>query len=215
MAPNTVLVRPAEAEDASHLAQLFVSAAEGIALEVWAELAEDGQSPVSVGEARARRQSGGFSYRKAWIADVDGQVAGMGFGYVLLPEPDDASVAEPSSLPPNAAAWAELEREALGSFFINGLAVYPKWRGLGLGRRLLTAALDRARLDGCSQLALTVFGENATALNLYRSFGFSEVSHRPPLKDPKYVGRGDLLLMMRDVDQAQPCGHSTSTSCGL
>jgi ribosomal protein S18 acetylase RimI-like enzyme len=58
---------------------------------------------------------------------------------------------------------------------IHDLAVLPEWRGRGIGRSLLAAAEDRARRCGCCKLTLEVQDDNARALGLYRSFGFSDL----------------------------------------
>lgn len=54
-----------------------------------------------------------------------------------------------------------------------GMGVAEAARGQGVGRALLTAAIERARLlDGLEQLILTVALPNEPALRLYRALGF-------------------------------------------
>ena len=48
-------------------------------------------------------------------------------------------------------------------------------RRLGLARRLVGAAEERARRDGIGYLSLEVLGNNAAALALYEGLGFAEV----------------------------------------
>jgi RimJ/RimL family protein N-acetyltransferase len=57
-----------------------------------------------------------------------------------------------------------------------GLAVAPGFKGLGLGRALLGAALGWAAGDGrgLRKIVVRVFADNAPALGLYRSAGFVE-----------------------------------------
>ena len=193
-------MRPPETDDAAQLAELFAQAGEGIPVEVWASLADDGEAPLAVGEARARREVGGFSHRKAWVAEIAGGVVGMGFGYQLSPAPEgDFAGARP--LPSNAAAWIELEKQATGAFFINGLVVYSEWRWRGIGRRLMEVAVDCAREEACDSLALTMFANNAPAADLYRKLGFREVARVSQLADPKYLSRGPLLLLQRPREE--------------
>ncbi|MFJ3304059.1 GNAT family N-acetyltransferase [Streptomyces sp. NPDC086549] len=79
--------------------------------------------------------------------------------------------------------------------WILGLGVDARMRGLGLGRKLMEAALDLMRTEGVVEAALTVDPENATALALYSSFGFVQVEDR---KD--YFGPGQhRLIMVRPV----------------
>jgi ribosomal protein S18 acetylase RimI-like enzyme len=47
-------------------------------------------------------------------------------------------------------------------------------RGSGLGRELVSAAIDRARERGCRRLELDTGADNAPAQALYRSLGFFE-----------------------------------------
>ena len=59
---------------------------------------------------------------------------------------------------------------------IHDLAVLPKFRNLGIGRALLEAVENRARLRGCCKLTLEVLEVNEGARNLYRRFGFGDYS---------------------------------------
>lgn len=52
------------------------------------------------------------------------------------------------------------------------LGVIPSMRGRGVGRRLLTWGVQRARGKGAANVFLAVEGDNEKALNLYRSVGF-------------------------------------------
>ncbi len=45
-------------------------------------------------------------------------------------------------------------------------------RGAGLGRTLVSAAIDRARERGCRRMELDTGADNAPAQGLYRSLGF-------------------------------------------
>jgi ribosomal protein S18 acetylase RimI-like enzyme len=56
---------------------------------------------------------------------------------------------------------------------INGLGVDDGARGLGVGRALVTAAVERARAQGARRVTLRVLGHNAPARRLYASLGFT------------------------------------------
>ena len=57
---------------------------------------------------------------------------------------------------------------------VEDVFVREEARGSGLGRELVSAAIDRARERGCRRLELDTAEENAPALGLYRSLGFSD-----------------------------------------
>lgn len=56
-----------------------------------------------------------------------------------------------------------------------GMGLLPAYRGQGLGRRLLQAALDHARQIGAEKVELSVYTTNAPAIALYRRCGFNEI----------------------------------------
>ena len=68
-----------------------------------------------------------------------------------------------------------------------GVYVTQAYRGAGLGRRIMTMMLDRARdLPDLEHILLSVTSENAGALALYRSFGFEAWGTEPAAL--KYAG---------------------------
>ncbi|MEX1248607.1 MAG: ribosomal protein S18-alanine N-acetyltransferase [Anaerolineales bacterium] len=75
---------------------------------------------------------------------------------------------------------------------IANLAVAPKFRRLGLGRRLLSHALTRAAEKGMQSATLEVRISNRAAQALYERFGFHEVGRR---KSYYSDNREDALLM--------------------
>jgi ribosomal protein S18 acetylase RimI-like enzyme len=62
---------------------------------------------------------------------------------------------------------------------LDDLAVERELRGRGIGTRLLTAAVQAARDDGCLVLKLLVEHDNAAALSLYRRLGFESSALLP------------------------------------
>lgn len=55
---------------------------------------------------------------------------------------------------------------------LHDVAVRPGCRGLGIGRKLLAAAEEAARREGCCKVTLEVHDENTVARHLYESYGF-------------------------------------------
>jgi len=62
---------------------------------------------------------------------------------------------------------------------ILNLCVYPAFRRLGYGRRLLNALLFKAQDNAVKQVFLEVRPSNRAAIRLYSSVGFQEIGIRP------------------------------------
>ena len=61
---------------------------------------------------------------------------------------------------------------ARGLFNVHDLAVLPRWRGQGIGRRLLRAVEAEARARGYCKITLEVRADNGAAMALYRRLGY-------------------------------------------
>jgi ribosomal protein S18 acetylase RimI-like enzyme len=108
--------------------------------------------------------------------------------------PGDAAVIALDEGFPVGAAWYRVFRTATPGYgFVDeetpelSIAVVPSRRGRGFGEELLSALMDRARLEGYTTLSPSVERHNP-ALKLYERFGFSRVDVR-----------GDTLVMKADV----------------
>ena len=80
--------------------------------------------------------------------------------------------------------WLESEDCHLEDLYVRESA-----RGLGLGRALVAAAVERARARGCGRVELDTNEGNAAARALYESFGFSSWAETP--------GGNNLLMRLR------------------
>lgn len=73
------------------------------------------------------------------------------------------------------AGWCDITppgRSVMDHVGILGIALHPDWRGQGLGRRLMTAALDAGWAFGYRRIELGVFAHNTRAKALYDKLGF-------------------------------------------
>ncbi len=82
------------------------------------------------------------------------------------------------------------------------LAVAPEFRGRGLARALMAAALGVARQRGAAEAFLEVAVDNAAAIGLYRALGFSQSGLRRAYYDRGPAGRVDALVMRLDLNAA-------------
>ena len=63
-------------------------------------------------------------------------------------------------------------KPVVNQFLLDGICVAEDARGLGVGTRLLEAARDLARSEGCAEMRLDVIDRNPRARALYERFGF-------------------------------------------
>lgn len=71
------------------------------------------------------------------------------------------------------ADWLNLLRGVLDrNYYISNVAIYPEFRGFGLGTRLMAKAEEEARISGVKKCALDVESENAGAIRLYKKMGY-------------------------------------------
>lgn len=69
-------------------------------------------------------------------------------------------------------------QEICGEGYVTNVAVLPQYRRRGIGRALLLAALDGAKLRNCTFLSLEVRVSNLPAIRLYASLGFAAQGRR-------------------------------------
>ncbi len=63
--------------------------------------------------------------------------------------------------------------------YLAELYVAPAWRGQGLGRALMEAAMELARSEGATHMDLGTGEQDVAARALYESLGFSNREGRP------------------------------------
>jgi len=188
--------RAATKADAAALAVLGDIAGEGLPAHLWSTLREPGQSILEIGRERAAREEGGFSYRNAIVAELDGDVAAGLVGYCLddpydLPDLDD--------VPEVVRPLVKLEAKAPGSWYVNVLATFPEFRRLGLARKLLDLAETKALEAGASSLSVIVAGENERAVRLYASADYGPLASEPVLMFPGCPHGGHWVLMVKSL----------------
>jgi ribosomal protein S18 acetylase RimI-like enzyme len=199
MKPN-IRIRVARPGDCRALAELALIAGEGIPAFFWESARGPGQAIEEVGAARLLSETENFSYRNIQVAELGDDVAGMLLAY-RLPEPEPAE--DLSGLPDFIRPLIELEARVPGSYYINMLACFPRYRGQGVGTALMNIVDDQARRAGCGLASIMVFSENRGAVRLYQRLDYTVADRRPVVPHACHpYAAGEVLLLTRPVGKA-------------
>ncbi|MEC3952150.1 GNAT family N-acetyltransferase [Nocardia sp. CDC153] len=91
-----------------------------------------------------------------------------------------------------AVGCVALVQEHPGVFELSKMAVSPRFQGRGIGRVILTEAIERVRGLGAKELFLASNARLAPAVHLYESIGFT---HVPPSElPPSPYDRADVFM---------------------
>lgn len=190
-------IRPAQPnlEAAAHYADLMEMAAQGL-FKQWL-----GGAAASLAQKMYLMEGTQHSYDITYVAWVDDQIAGM--ISVCTGDYHRRSEAATSAIFMHSFsfwwhlirhfiwfirfsyAMRPLENIPLDAFYVNMIAVYPQFRGQGIGRALLAYGEERAQRQACRTYELDVDMRNVAAINLYKSIG---MERQKSSYDVKYQG---------------------------
>lgn len=193
-------IRKAKASDAGHLVRFINMAADDLPLHFWQRSVGPEGDPWAYGKERAARETGSFSYRNAWLAELNGEVAACLLGY---PAEDTPGPVDPDT-PAIFVPLLELEALAPGSWYLNVLATYDRFRGKGGGSALLAFAEDVARSAGHTSISLIAADTHRDALRLYQGRGYREVARRPVVKGDWQVDAAEWILFAKPLGSERP-----------
>lgn len=188
-------IRQATAPDADHLVRFINMAADDLPLHFWKKSVGETGDPLAYGKERAARATGNFSYRNAWLAEVDGTVAACLLGYPA----EDAPLPIAPDTPAIFVPLLELEALAPGSWYLNVLATYDAFRGKGCGSALLAQAETVARQAGRSEISLIAADTHRDALRLYQAKGYTQMARRPVVKADWPVDATEWILFKKSI----------------
>lgn len=187
--------RRAKKSDAPLLAELVNYAGEDLALYLWGNLAQPGETAWDVGVRRAARDDASFSYRNAIIIDHREQAAGCLIGYETPDTPDPVA----TDMPPVLVPFQELENLAPATWYVNFLSVLPQHRNQGLGAKLLSLADELGRSSGKLGMSVVVSDVNHGARRLYERCGYRATAARPMVKNGWVNDGENWLLLTKDL----------------
>ena len=170
-----ITIRKATKEDAAYIAEGIFSAflledgggeSDGLLRKKWMEVLTD----------VCAQEDTHYSYRNTFIAELDGEIAGMmiavdGKNYRFQREkmyPQLKGLFDVAF----GKGWEDMEDEAkAGEYYIDSLSVSLPYRNQGVGRALIEKAKEMAREKGIGVVTLAVEPENR-AKKLYQQLGF-------------------------------------------
>ena len=152
-----------------------------------------GDNYMSVFEEIARLEDSQYSYRNAFVAELDGDAVGAVVAY------DGAELyslrkATLDVISKHTGREMQIADETDASeFYLDSLAVLPEYRGRGVGAKLIHAVKENAFNEYNKNLGLLVDFENPDAERLYQSVGFE----RADVKD--FLGHKMWHLVVRQM----------------
>ncbi|MDX2216009.1 MAG: GNAT family N-acetyltransferase [Oculatellaceae cyanobacterium bins.114] len=201
-----VSFRVATIDDCYAIAQLFQIASDGVCDYIWSTLAAEypALTPLEIGAKRYANPDNPFGYKNCLIAESNGAIAGMMTSFATVNAADSSPletqstpVDKPISDQPDVLAPYSLE--VPNTWYICALALFPEFRGQGIGTQFLKLAHQQAKNHELSELSLLCFEQNVRAFQLYQRHGFQVIGRTPVVPHPLIHYTGDLLLMTAPV----------------
>lgn len=171
---ENIIIRKAVVEDAPLLAAAVIMAIGGddVALQYC------GEKHVAILTEIARSKATQYSWQNALIAEVNGQAVGAIIGYDggQLEQLRSHTLGIIKIYTGNAPVMPD-ETKA-GEYYLDTLAVKPKFRGYGIAKRLIWAFCNKAFAQGYKHVDLLVDYDNPLAERIYTSIGFTYIDTR-------------------------------------
>ena len=173
--------RPATASDIS-----LIAAAVSMAIGDESMRGYCGERYMEVLEEIVGRAETQYSYRNAFIAEVDGEPAGAIVGYngAHLEAMRSCTLSIVERHTGRRPVIAD-ETEA-GEYYIDSLGVLPSFRNQGVGTQLLRHIIAAAFAAGHHRVGLIVDHDNPRAERVYHSIGFRRVGEKDFLGHPMW-----------------------------
>jgi len=160
-------------------------------------------SSITVREATPSDAAALLAHLKALAAEPGINIPLAPDEITMTLEQEKALLADIADSPHAIMLVAEAERQIVGELSLRsisprravkhvatlGMSVKQDWRGKGVGRALMTDALEWAPTAGIKRIELYVYVRNAPAIALYERFGFVVEGRRKA-----FIREGDEYL---------------------
>ncbi|MBL1227785.1 GNAT family N-acetyltransferase [Enterococcus sp. BWB1-3] len=122
-----------------------------------------------------------YGYTRGLVYEQNGEVAGIAFGYPAEDEPvidkPLAQILKKFGFNENTQLFVDVETLP-GEWYLDTISVSEKYRGFGIGSKLLEALPKMAEQNGKKIIGLSVDKMNPKAKRLYERKGFKVVEER-------------------------------------
>ncbi len=195
-----IIYREGKIEDCDKIAQGIELASGGIIEFLFHGLLKD-YTPDQVMSNVLHDEKGYETYKNAIVAEYENEVIGIVYSY---PAKYHGISEETRKFFPKERLefLAEFFNSRVeDSLFLDSIYVDEKFRGLGVGSKLIQLTKEKAKKQGFSQLSLMVMNSNRVARRSYERNSFSIVKHVDVKEHPLIPNKGGIYLLVSDVDK--------------
>jgi len=197
-----IIIRKGKPEDAHHFSELVILSSPKVFSLLF------GSKVKNVMKNIFTRRRHYYSYDKSFFIEVDGKTAGMAQLHRFRPRKREKMRLSLLllkylnwRLPRSLLSFLRSEK-VISNFsnkdcYLSNVAVYPEYRSLGLGSRLLGALEEEVRTVGKNRMVLHADVKNQKAIKLYERLGYKIESKIPPLKIRKE--RFEYFIMQKSA----------------
>lgn len=198
---DNVIIRKGRIEDAEHFSQLALFAVPEFLPYVL------GSNVKAIMKNIFQDTGNLFSFEHSYFVEVDSEVAGMALGYSYRQgKQEEERTGELVVRYLEGSSFAELPDPRImgitknveeNEYYFMYLAVYPKFRGLGLGTKLFELIEEEARKAGYNTVVFDVETDNTRAVKLYERLGY-EIEAKSPILETS-VKKFEFFKMSKDI----------------
>ncbi|MCG8376501.1 MAG: GNAT family N-acetyltransferase, partial [Chlorobiales bacterium] len=169
--PLNVTYRQGKKSDCREIAELDYIASDGAVEYLFHDLVPN-MTAVDVVSAGLEKDVYPHTYRSTYVAENDNQVIGMALSYPA--KYHCISEELENFLPEDRLDHFRdfYSSRVEGSYLLDAICVYEKYRGEGVGKSLLEHTKNKALDEGYDELSLIMFSDNKNAIKFYRDNNF-------------------------------------------
>ena len=171
-----ITYRTGSPPDCSRLAEFIYIASDGVVEFLFRDLIP-GRSPQQIVAHNIEKDSGHYTYKNTIVAEEGRNVVGTSFFYPARHHviSDEMRQFFPEDRLEHLKHVLSVRVE--NSLYLDTLCVDEKFRGNGIGGKLISLTKKKAAEDGFKALSLVALADNTDAHRLYYRCGFEIVSH--------------------------------------